>query len=105
MTLLEVTYLDVLHEICLQRGLAVLLTADYAPSRFAEPSRTVLRDLDVVRPETTAVMGGMPDASRRQRIRAGELIVRAPLESVDGDLQAAAELLVQVLTRASAKAA
>lgn len=100
MSLLDVTYLDVLHELCLQRGLALLLTVDQAPSGFASSrARTVLVNLDVVRP------WAIKDASRRQRITSGELVVRAPLDSVDGDLDAAAELLVQVLTRASAKAA
>lgn len=113
MSVCGVSWLDLLHELCLQNGYALLLTAEHTPPGFAEPSRTAHRHLSVVEPAPlgTAIerlaAGAITKGpqTRRHRIRAGELIARIPTADVDGDLEAAAELLVQLLTRALRKAA
>lgn len=94
MSLIKVTYLDVLHELCLQHGYALLLTARHQPAAFAKPSRTELRSLDVVQPDTEITV-----RLRSRRIRSGDLVARCRLDAVDNDLQAAAELLAGLLAR------
>lgn len=101
MSLLQVTYLDLLHELCLQRGYAILLTAHHCPPGFAKPSRTLLRTLDVVEPATVTADGLTMRKARARRIREGDLIARCPLDTVDGDLQVAAALLVRAVSQSS----
>lgn len=98
MSLIKVTYLDVLHELCLQHGYALLLTARHQPAAFAKPSRTELRSLDVVKPETETA-DGLTIRPRGRSIRAGDLVARCRLDAVDNDLQAAAELLAGLVAR------
>lgn len=98
MSVCGVSWLDPLFELCLQNGYALLLTAEHQPPGFAEPSRTVHRHLSVVERDRSVRPG-------RPRLTAGELIARISTADVDGDLEAAAELLVQLLTRALRKAA
>lgn len=104
MSVCGVSWLDLLYELTLQNGYALLLTAQHQPAGFAEPSRTILNHLSVVDPDERG-RSRYRILTRRQKIRAGELIARVDLSTVDGDLEAAAELLVQVLTRSLRKAA
>lgn len=104
MSVHSVSWLDLLNELCQQNGYALLLTAEHQPAGFAEPSRTAHRHLSVVEPDERG-RARARILTRRQKIRSGELIARIPVAHVDGDLQAAAELLVQLLTRALRKAA
>lgn len=106
----QVGFVELLHRTCRQHGWALLLTAEHSPRGFAEPSRTELRNLDVVKPATfaqqlaAAAITYRP-LSRRQKLTAGELVVRCRLDAVSGDLEAAAELLVGLLTQARERAA
>lgn len=104
MSVCGVSWLDLLYELTLQNGYALLLTAQHQPAGFAEPSRTILNHLSVVEP-ATATADGLQLRPRRKRIRSGDLVARVDLDTVGGDLEAAAELLVQVLTRSLQKAA
>lgn len=89
----RLSWLDLLDRHCRKGGLALLLTAHHQePLPFAgRGQRTVLRNLDVVRP-AAAARGG-----RRGRLKAGDLVVRANVDALDGDPEAAAELLVGLL--------
>lgn len=95
MSVSGVSWLDLLYELCQQNGLALLLTAQHSPPGFAERSRTELVNLDVVEPVATSSFD-----RRRERLRAGDLVFRCQLANVDGDLDAAAELLVGLIARA-----
>lgn len=72
---------------------------------WLEPPRTVLANLDVVEPLSTGFRDTNSTSQRRARLLAGDLIVRCDLDTVDGDLQAAAELLVGLLERTHRHAA
>lgn len=98
MSVLNVTWLDLLHELCLQNGYQLLLTAREEPGGFAEKPQLVLNHLDVVEPVPPR-SAFLPRARMRGRLTAGDLIVRCDLERVDGDLDAAAELCVGLLER------
>lgn len=104
----HVSFLDLLQRLCDGHGWAMLLTATHADPAdhlpFAQPraAATVLKNLDIVRP----VPGTKFDTrSRRYRLRGGELIVRCSLDKVGGDLDAAAEILVDLLANAREQAA
>lgn len=75
MSTTSVTWLDLLHELCLQSGYALLLTAEHQPFVFADRPRTELRNLDVVewRGQGTKIL----TAPRRELLLGGELIDRA----------------------------
>lgn len=103
MSTVRVTWLDLLHELCLQNGWALLLTAQHHPAGFAEKPQTELRNLDVI--EWRGQGPKILTAPRRELLLGGELIVRCDLGAVGGDLQAAAELLVGLLTRTQEQAA
>lgn len=102
--MLEVSYLDLLHEICHQRGHALILTAQHTAAGFAQGSRTVLRHLAVMAPAMCPATHANLK-TRAQLVRGGELVASVDLSSLDHDVEAAAELLVQMLTRRQAKAA
>lgn len=102
---MTVTWLELLHELCRQAGYALLLTAEHAeqsahlPFAQSRVAATTLKNLDVWQPSAATL------PRRRRRLIEGELIVRCDLAAVDGDLQAAAELLVGFLHRVREQAA
>lgn len=103
MSMLEVSYLDLLHELCLQRDYALLVIAQHTPASQLGTSKTELRALTVVKPPPEHSFGA--SQHRRQRLQTSERIARVLLDTVGDDLDAAAELIVQLLTHRQAKAA
>jgi len=97
-----VSWLDLLHELCLQNGYVLLLTANHHDASFAAKAYTELKHLDVVEPLPGRLRSRV---GMRRRLVSGDLILRCELKTLDHDLEAAAELLVGLLERTKKRAA